>query len=67
MILPALILFLASLCNAAVRFPPHGVTLAPRAINTSILTVTLAPVTNFNQALVSLPIEYYKEYTTKDI
>lgn len=51
MILPALILFLASLCNAAVRFPPHGVTLAPRAINTSIPTVTLAPVTNFNQAL----------------
>lgn len=50
----ALILLLPSLCNTLELSNRHVETLFRRAQNASIPTVTLAPVTNFDQSLVSL-------------
>lgn len=57
MLLTILVFVSASLCSTAERSIPHGIRLAPRALNDSIPTVTLAPVTNFDQSLVSLLIK----------
>ncbi|KAF6240576.1 hypothetical protein HO173_001247 [Letharia columbiana] len=41
----------ASSCNAEERSNLLGITVAPPAVNTLLPTVTLAPVTNFNESL----------------
>lgn len=46
----------ASSCNAEERSNLLGITVAPPAVNTLLPTVTLAPVTNFNESLVSRSI-----------
>lgn len=61
MLLPTLVLLLVSFCKAEERFNPHRITLAPRADNTLIPTVTLAPVTSFNQSLVSLSNKFFEK------
>lgn len=60
MLLPTFLFLLAALCDAASRSNLyeasniHGITSAPGVAIASIPTITLAPVTNFNQSLVSL-------------
>lgn len=46
MLLLTLIFALISLCNGTEHDHPHGITLAPRAVSTSILTITLEPPTD---------------------
>ena len=65
MLLPRLIVLLASLSNAAELFYPHGITLAPRVVNTSIPTITLSPNTNFLSPLVRLSMKHFRESITK--
>ena len=62
MLLPTLLTLLASLCIAE-RYSPHGFTLAPRVLNTSVPTITLSPMTS--QSLFSVSIKLLHELMTE--